>query len=80
MLEPRQPNLYVIRIQYLMPPSQEEQRRVWAFTAEDAYFQVNKTLGVGRDRYGFVVYVGPWNPNCSCLDKERACRCGLPSV
>lgn len=50
--------------------------RLWAFSAEDAKSQVNLELeGRANDTTrGYIKYVGPFNPDCKCLNE---CRCGI---
>ncbi len=66
------PNKYLVRIYYF--DGGPSQRTVFAFSAEDAKFQVNEELSHCYPRRGHVEYVGPVNPDCKCLND---CRCGL---
>lgn len=79
MLEPKAPNLYLARIDHGLRshPHNIEGRKLWAFSAEDAAFQIKTELS----RYGTsesrLVYVGPVNPNCSCGGSQEYCHCGV---
>lgn len=75
MIEPKAPNLYIVRIRSTYNPGQDETRKVYAFSAEDATFQVGREIkSCVPTRY--VSYVGPFNPSCAHVGPER-CLCGL---
>jgi hypothetical protein len=48
----------------------------WAFSAEDAKFQVETHYKSASAFHG-VIYVGPVNPECLCLG---TCFCGASAV
>ncbi len=67
----KRPGRYLVRTIYMNsgPPTN---RFLWAYSAEDAKFQVE--LAMGSPRFEQVVYIGPVNPDCKCLNE---CRCGI---
>ena len=65
------PNQYIVRSVY-MNTGPATDRRVFAYTAEDAVFQVTTMLG--KPRFEEIIYVGPVNPDCKC---SGDCRCGV---
>lgn len=71
------PNKYIVRHgQWSQGPGsgfRHEERRVWAFSAADAKFQVETYFQDNRD-FGGVIYVGPVNESCQCLNE---CFCGI---
>lgn len=71
---------YIVRTSYV--GLQPRVYRLWAFSAEDAKSQVNLELELGSQPIGgggrgYITYVGPFNPECKCLNE---CRCGVLTV
>lgn len=77
MIEPKPPNMYLVRVDhgYRSHPHNIEARKVWAFSSEDAVFQVKTDLGQHSESR--VQYVGPVNPNCQCAGGLERCVCGV---
>lgn len=68
----KEPNQYIVRV--WMDVNGTTEWRPWAFSAEDARFQVDQELSKSFPKRGSVTYIGPVNPNCKCLNE---CRCGV---
>lgn len=67
----KRPARYIVRVW-------SEQRgtvefRPWAYSAEDAEFQIESELKKSSIR-SCINYVGPVNPDCKCMNE---CRCGI---
>ncbi len=68
----KEPNQYIVRV--WMESGGTGEFRPWAFSAEDAKFQVDHELAKCTPRRGYVNYVGPVNPKCECGSNQ--CYCG----
>ena len=66
------PNKYIVRV-FPHDAGTAEDWKVFAFSAEDAKTQVDTQLRLSTPVRGHIVYVGPVNPSCTCLNK---CYCG----
>jgi hypothetical protein len=64
---------YVVGVWYYRDATRREYRP-WAFSAQDAKFQVEEELKKTTPIPGYVSYVGPFNPDCKCSNE---CRCGI---
>jgi len=70
-VEGRHPVKYLVRTTH-MNGAPVEDHRLWAYSAEDAVFQLETWMG--KPRFHSIIYVGPVNPDCKCLNE---CRCGV---
>lgn len=70
-LESKEPSKYIVRF-YMDSAYREIECFAWAFSAEDAKYQVELNYGKSSGFRG-VTYVGPVNPSCKCGNK---CFCG----
>ncbi len=73
----KEPNQYIVRVWMDGTASQSGgtvEFRPWAFSAEDANVQVDLELSKSSPRRGHITYIGPVNPDCTCLNE---CRCGV---
>jgi len=71
MLTGKEPRQYLIRT--WMDGQGSVEWTIWAHSSEDAKFQVDLELKQASWIKGCVIYVGPINPDCQCLNE---CRCG----
>jgi hypothetical protein len=71
MDQEKRPAKYLVRTVH-MNSGPRTNLTLYAYSAEDAKFQVE--LAMGMPRFETVVYVGPVNPDCKCLNE---CRCGV---
>ncbi len=76
-MDATKPNKYKLRIgTWSQGPGSSygmEERELFAFSAADAVLQL-EMAHKGDVNYDRVVYVGPVNPDCVCLN---SCRCGF---
>lgn len=73
----KRPNQYIVRVWTHTTASQSGgivEFRPWAFSAEDARLQMDLELSKYDPRRGHITYIGPVNPDCTCLNE---CRCGV---
>ncbi len=73
----KQPNQYIVRVWMDGTASQSPatvEFRPFAFSAADAQLQVDLELSRASPKRGAITYVGPVNPDCTCLNE---CRCGV---
>lgn len=67
----KRPARYIVRV--WSDQSGTVEFRPWAYSADDAVFQVEGELKKSSVR-SWINYVGPVNPDCKCPNE---CRCGI---